>query len=122
MPWDAWEISEFLTHETCADGVQRESNPTIIDNPFWKYMISGLWSAHDVYGQFEKQICADSLVWCFDREDYFGTRLPDGRLVFIGGEKHQEDHIEGCNIYNDVIVIRPDQPPAYPEGDCKEAS
>jgi hypothetical protein len=47
-------------------------------------------------------------VWCFSRFGQSETHLPDGSRVWIGGE-HEDWYDPDFHIYNDVIVIRPDQ-------------
>jgi hypothetical protein len=50
----------------------------------------------------------DGPIWTFDRMGATKNQLPDGRLVFIGGE-HEDFYDPDFCIYNDVIVFRPDQ-------------
>ncbi|KAK3899211.1 hypothetical protein C8A05DRAFT_46662 [Staphylotrichum tortipilum] len=58
------------------------------------------FAAHNELGLNE----ASRPIFCFDRFGRTETLLPDGRIIFIGGE--HEDH---CNpdffIFNDVVVV-----------------
>lgn len=79
------------------------SNPTLMDKPFWKYMVCNpSLSAHCVTPPREYY---DKAVWTFDRFGRSETRLPDGRIIFIGGE-HEDYYDVNFQIYNDVIVIQ----------------
>ena len=46
----------------------------------------------------------DPPVWCFERFGMSHSRLPDGRVIFIGGE-HEDFYDPDFCIYNDVIVM-----------------
>jgi hypothetical protein len=46
-------------------------------------------------------------TWCFSRFGQSETTLPDGRRVLIAGE-HEDWYDPDFYIYNDVVVIRPD--------------
>lgn len=46
-------------------------------------------------------------MWCFDRFGKSETRLPDGRVVHIGGE-HEDSYDPNFCIYNDVTTISGD--------------
>jgi hypothetical protein len=41
--------------------------------------------------------------WCFDRFGQSSNQLPDGRVLFIGGE-HEDSYDPDFYIYNDVVV------------------
>src|SRR5262249_22947318 len=45
--------------------------------------------------------------WCFRRFGQSKTKLPDGRIVLIGGE-HEDFYDPDFYIYNDVVIKRPD--------------
>lgn len=47
-------------------------------------------------------------VWCFHRFGQTETTLPNGSRVFIAGE-HEDSYDPDFHIYNDVVVIRPDE-------------
>ncbi len=47
-------------------------------------------------------------TWCFSRFGQSETVLPDGSRVLIAGE-HEDWYDPDFHIYNDVVVIRPDQ-------------
>lgn len=48
----------------------------------------------------------DGPIWTFDRMGQTKSRLPDGRLIFIGGE-HEDFYDPDFFIYNDVVVFTP---------------
>ncbi|CAM6095892.1 unnamed protein product [Calypogeia fissa] len=101
------------------------ANPTIMDKPFWKYMIgkggerggeiegSAFFArqlfddvdlkAYSGHGRDTEDLCEESdPVWCFRRMGRTGTTLPDGRHVLIGGE-HEDFYDPDFCIYNDVL-------------------
>ena len=87
------------------------TNPTLMEKPFWKYMISNPHiTAYHVRqlnnNDFENynNETAGRPVWCFTRFGMTQTYLPDGRLICIGGE-HEDSYDPDFQIYNDVIVI-----------------
>ncbi|KAK5652677.1 hypothetical protein OQA88_10271 [Cercophora sp. LCS_1] len=82
------------------------SNPTIMDKPFWKYMIAkGDWS-YGANKMLDINPFRDGPTWCFDRFGRTTTWLPDGRVVLIAGE-HEDSYDPDFCIYNDVVVIQP---------------
>ncbi len=48
----------------------------------------------------------DGPIWTFDRMGATRTELPDGRLVYVGGE-HEDSYDPDFCIYNDVVVFGP---------------
>ncbi|KAK0623763.1 hypothetical protein B0T14DRAFT_517016 [Immersiella caudata] len=83
------------------------SNPTRMNKPFWKYMIAKGDEAYHAYSMLDLDhpSCAGP-TWCFDRFGRTATWLPDGRIVFIGGE-HEDGYDPDFCIYNDVVVVTP---------------
>lgn len=83
------------------------TNPQRMNNPFWEAMVRSrdyAWAAAQKFGE---EICGRPPVWCFRRFGQSLTRLPDGRLVEIGGE-HEDFYDPDFCIYNDVVVHRGD--------------
>jgi hypothetical protein len=84
------------------------TNPERMNNPVWEWLIrtkvSAYWANKEFAGprSFEAGPC-----WCFRRFGQSKTKLPDGRLVLIGGE-HEDHYDPDFCIYNDVVVRRPD--------------
>lgn len=76
------------------------TNPTLMDKPFWKYMIS---NAHLTAFCSGKRGMLP--VYCFARFGATQTYLKDGRLICIGGE-HEDSYDPDFQIYNDVVVIK----------------
>jgi hypothetical protein len=84
------------------------TNPTRMDRAFWSEMVrSGeiAYAARERFGPDDPS--EHRPVWCFHRFGPTRTRLPDGRVVCIGGE-HEDHYDPDFAIYNDVIVISPD--------------
>lgn len=86
------------------------NNPTLMQKPFWKYMIcnSHLQAYHARKQNsidFENDAYVGPPIWCFARFGATQTYLPDGRLIRIGGE-HEDCYDPDFQIYNDVVVIR----------------
>jgi len=92
---------------------QGAANPSIMDKPFWKYMIcnadTNAWSARNTFSfPYDGEVLGDgskgSAVFSFERFGQTETVLPDGRSVFIAGE-HEDYYDPDFYIYNDVVVI-----------------
>jgi hypothetical protein len=98
-------------------------NPERIENAFWELMIrqrrQAYW-ARDLFGLAIEWAAhrrmaatsawrdhADGPVFCFTRFGRSVTQLPDGRLVYVGGE-HEDWYDPDFCIYNDVVVEHPD--------------
>lgn len=80
-------------------------NPTCVSNPVWCWLVRTRLSA---YHANEKLRGASSFnagpMWCFDRSGQTETKLPDGRVVHIGGE-HEDFYDPDFYIYNDVTTV-----------------
>lgn len=78
------------------------ANPSVMNNPFWMFQVGpgGLpaWTARTAFGNIEEDDLA-SPVWCFTRLGATRTKLPDGRVVCIGGE-HEDYYDPDFFIYN----------------------
>jgi hypothetical protein len=97
------------------------TNPERIDNPMWVAAISASTTAYQVRKQHDDtspgagvgsassnyRDHAAGPVWTWQRFGRTSTRLPDGRLIYIGGEHEDWYDIDFC-IYNDVVVEHPD--------------
>jgi hypothetical protein len=86
---------------------------------FWEWMIQrslgdaglpkndrvpGPHQAREFFGVEQKD--EDGPIWTFDRMGASRNRLPDGRIVYIGGE-HEDFYDPDFCIYNDVVVLKP---------------
>ena len=77
-------------------------------NPFWQWVVqtedTGYTNneAFDGPSSFDEGPC-----WSFDRFGQTKTQLPDGRMVYIGGE-HEDSYDPDFYIYNDIVIITPD--------------
>lgn len=83
------------------------TNPSVMDKPFWKYMIAKGGDAYSARNLFEGEGTISTSVvpvWCFDRFGATVTVLPDGRHIYIGGE-HEDFYDPDFCIYNDVVVL-----------------
>ena len=95
------------------------ANPSIMDKPFWKYMIARGMTANDARLLLKPKEGTDlakrydyvggldwslSPVWCFWRFGCTLTVLPDGRYVHIGGE-HEERYDPDSWIYNGQVTL-----------------
>lgn len=91
------------------------AHPENIDNPLWKWMICNNSEDYYLTSQLYQHLgienyydCDESTGWRPDWHYYrFGrtrTRLPDGRLVCIGGQHEDWTDPDFC-VYNDVIVF-----------------
>jgi hypothetical protein len=78
-----------------------------------------------VYGPFRARdlfkiptIREEGPIWTFDRMGATRNKLPDGRVVCVGGE-HEDYYDPDFSIYNDVVVFQPDgqiEIYGYPKG------
>lgn len=89
------------------------ANPSVMNKPFWLFQVSpggsNAWTARTTFGNAEDPFeDSDGPVWCFDRFGTTRTKLPDGRVVCIGGE-HEDGYDPDFCIYNDVVVFDPPQ-------------
>lgn len=97
--------SEFLAWRSPREVTD---SPTRLDNPLWHWLVRTRHSAYTANQAFEGPSPFDAVpMWCFDRFGRSETKLPDGRLVHIGGE-HEDYYDPDFYIYNDVTVVAPD--------------
>ncbi|MDB5554470.1 MAG: hypothetical protein JWL86_4454 [Rhizobium sp.] len=79
-------------------------NPELSTNPVWVWAIEhGLtgWHTNIAFGGPRSEDAGP--CWSFDRYGRTETKLPDGRLIRIGGE-YEDWYDADFYIYNDVIV------------------
>ena len=86
------------------------ANPSIMNNPFWMFQVGpkGLpaWSARTSFGKPDDPFAdSEDPVWCFIRFGATRTKLPDGRVVCIGGE-HEDGYDPDFCIYNGKSFLR----------------
>ena len=95
---------QFLRQRAAIRGA---GNPQRMRVPLWGKLVRTGETASAVARRYN---CTsdDSPGWCFDRFGMTRTRLPDGRIVCIGGE-HEDYYDPDFFIYNDVVVIHPDR-------------
>ncbi|MGK7873956.1 MAG: hypothetical protein AB4426_11790 [Xenococcaceae cyanobacterium] len=99
-------LSLFLEWRTPKFG---QSNPSRMNNKVWEWLIRSRKSAYQATQDLNGPSSFDEgPTWCFDRFGQTSTKLPDGRIVYIGGE-HEDYYDPDFYIYNDVVVINPDQ-------------
>lgn len=93
------------------------TNPARQENPYLlKMLVTGAHAGYKVPGH---SAFSTGKYWCNDRFGQSHTLLPDGRVLAVAGE-HEDYYDPQFNIYNDLIVWRPetDDPPEvyfYPE-------
>ena len=100
--------TQYLTDRFTTHGTQ---NPTLMEKPLWKHLIFHGHSAWEVANKFEKSekvrgvemVVWESTRWCFKRFGATSTRLPDGRVVCVGGE-HEDYYDPDFCIYNGGFV------------------
>jgi hypothetical protein len=85
------------------------SNPERMNNPVWEWLVRCRVSAYWANKEFNGPSSIDAgPCWCFRRFGQSKTKLADGRVVLIGGE-HEDAYDPDFQIYNDVVVRRPDE-------------
>lgn len=88
-----------------------KTNPTLMDKPFWKYMVCNPHiTAFEARQKLKiKDKDYDKAIWCFARFGATQTYLPNGQLICIGG-LHEDSYDPDFQIYNDVVVIEKPHP------------
>lgn len=98
-----------------------KANPERIDNPLWLAAITGGETAYQIRMAHDDTKSGEGVgsglssyrelqngpVWTWERFGRSTTKLPDGRLIHIGGEHEDWYDLDFC-IYNDVVVEHPD--------------
>jgi hypothetical protein len=84
------------------------ANPERMNNPVWEWLIRTRLSAYWANEEFSPSLYGTGPCWCFRRFGQSKTKLPDGRIVLIGGE-HEDFYDPDFYIYNDVVVRSPDE-------------
>ena len=94
-----------------------QQNPTNLTNPYWQWVVHHQLSAWSIAKLIHDDTVTDQKIptpyddraplWCFERMGQTRTTLPDGRIIFIGGEFDDSYDPDFC-IYNDVVVKYPD--------------
>lgn len=98
-------LFQITPNEYAADrdaNVRGAANPSLIDKPFWKNMVRsgrGGFGARMSFDDPEDPFADGRPVWCFERYGATRTKLPDGRIVCIGGE-HEDSYDPDFCIYN----------------------
>lgn len=99
-----------FTFEQYKDGLAADTrgtaNPSVMDKPYWKYVISQGKGARNVRETLSHDPMFQNIVsehrgpeWCFERYGMTFTRIPDGRLICIGGEHEDLNNMDYC-VYN----------------------
>ena len=84
------------------------NNPTCHNNAVWEWLIRSKISAYQASEKLNgPSSFKNGPTWCFDRFGQSSTSTPDGRIIYIGGE-HEDYYDPDFCIYNDVIVLNPD--------------
>jgi hypothetical protein len=81
------------------------ANPERMLVPTWEWLVRDGRSARQARQRFEGPDLGQP-GWTFHRYGATATRLPDGRIVCIGGE-HEDSYDWDFFIYNDVVVLSP---------------
>ncbi|TAG25927.1 MAG: hypothetical protein EAZ37_11120 [Burkholderiales bacterium] len=96
--------AEFLSWRSPRDVV---CHPTRLDNKLWSWLVRTRWNGYQANELFSGPSSFDAgPMWVFDRFGMSETKLPDGRVVYVGGE-HEDHYDPDFYIYNDVIVVDP---------------
>jgi len=96
--FDEWRMPRFGT-----------DNPTRHDNELWASLVRDPEpiNAYQVNKRFGYAGRGEGPTWCFDRFGRTTTTIPDGRTLHVAGE-HEDYYDPDFYIYNDVIVVAPD--------------
>ncbi len=85
------------------------ANPERMERPFWEWMVRHGGNAYAAREQFDIPWGSEpdrSPLWCFERFGASRTRLPDGRVVCVGGE-HEDFYDPDFCVYNDLVLLGP---------------
>ena len=96
-------VRQFAQWQTPKRGA---CNPDDMTNDVWSWLIETMappHAAHKVAGQGDQP----SPGWNFCRMGQSETEIPDGRIVYIGGE-HEDWYDPDFYVYNDVVIRWPD--------------
>lgn len=79
-----------------------------MDNPVWDWLAQSRLNAYQANQLMNGPCnCDEGPCWSFDRFGQTSTTLPDGSVVWIGGE-HEDHYDPDFHIYNDVVVQHAD--------------
>lgn len=86
-----------------------EKNPTKIKSKVWEWLVHSKLSGYESTERLNGPSPFDEgPTWSFDRFGQSVTELPDGRIIYIGGE-HEDHYDPDFYIYNDVVVLNSDK-------------
>jgi hypothetical protein len=86
-----------------------QANPERMNNPVWEWLVCSRATAYALAQRMGGPSALEAGPgWCFQRNGQSETCLPDGRRILIGGE-HEDSYDPDFYIYNDVVVLHPDQ-------------
>ena len=113
-------VKEFDNFDKIAKFGIGKSNPELINNKLFEYMIKtgiennkneiydfNTFSAYDVRKILELDFIYEKIqdpIWCNQRFGRSKTKLKDGSIIYIGGE-HEDSYDPDFYVYNDVILI-----------------
>jgi hypothetical protein len=84
-----------------------KTNPERMNNPVWEWLIKTRINPYLANEAMQGPSSVEAGPgWCFDRFGQSSTPLPDGRVIYIGGE-HEDYYDPDFYIYNDVVVQHP---------------
>jgi hypothetical protein len=84
------------------------SNPERMTNPVWNWLVKTMIGPYQATQLMNGPSALEAGPgWCFNRNGQSTTKIPDGRVVFIGGE-HEDSYDPDFYIYNDVVLQHPD--------------
>lgn len=82
--------------------------PTLLNNRLWQWLVRTRHNGYVANETFKGPSPFEAgPMWCFDRFGQSETLLPDGRVVYVGGE-HEDAYDPDFFIYNDVVIVHPD--------------
>ncbi|VAW77355.1 hypothetical protein MNBD_GAMMA12-3630 [hydrothermal vent metagenome] len=88
---------------------QGDKNPTKMNSNVWEWLVHSKLPACLIADEFNLPTTFDEGPgWCFDRFGQTVNLLADRSLVYIAGE-HEDWYDHNFFIYNDVVVVKPDQ-------------
>ena len=103
MAWPRVELPSKAEFDEARHQVFGQSNPELMDVPFWTYMVRSMADPYGFREHFNVDSIAGPPIWTFRRLGMPSVILEDHYVLSIGGE-HEDYYDPDFRIYNDVVV------------------
>lgn len=101
------DVHRDFDHFSSVDAfIHAERNPTKLTNAYSQWVVQHQLSPYDIANCFDVS-SSHKPLWGWQRMGQTQTTLPDGRVIYIGGE-YEDFYDPQFAIYADVVVQYPD--------------